>query len=556
MRKLNLLGLSVFGTVLFSSTLACSMVATKVSIDTTKTGQKITRSFYGSQMDSFSAPPSADLVKQLGVGQIRLGGNEYEVFNWKNNVAITNKSGQHTILGYEAAATVFKQYGTNGIYQINLLGVQPETENGAYVLKTTFDTKAVSEMIQQLNGKSKLGITDVCLGNEPEQWHETHPHVAALSGLYSPDSGISADDYIKRYIAYAIAVRQAQESVTGDANSIKIWGPEISSSWLDWNTGNMTSDCDWSSEGGGRVTCSYGNKKFDHFIPYFLSRLALAEKDKTVNPRGYKLMDTFSFHYYPLFRKKNADMNSIITDDKGLQAVGEMLEGTRILHDPTYVNVSDRSSYRKIKDQTDKNYQSNIIGRMKDWLKTYYPTAKLAINEFAFDSDYRSTNYHGIVRPLYTADAVAIAAVEGVSFFNNFVLSSPVQSNIPWALISEGKDKTNLFKTYALIANNFLGTIVNATDDAGDLVNTYAIDAGNTINVLIINKSPADRAVEISSNAGVSTSQKVADYVTPGWSVSVLKLEKGKKYSGQTFQVIKFGADEMGIPKDMNYLKK
>lgn len=556
MRKFNVLGLSIFGTVLFSSTLACSMVTTKVTVDTTKLGQKISRSFYGSQMDSFSSPPPTDLVKQLGVGQIRLGGNEYEVFNWKNSVAITNKSGQKTILGYEAAASAFKQYGTNGIFQINLLGVQPEVENGSYVLKTTFDTTAVYELIQQLNGKLKLGITDVCLGNEPEQWHETHPHVAALAGLYSADSGISADDYIQRYIAYAMAIRQAQESITGDANSIKIWGPEISSSWLDWNTGNMTSDCEWSSEGGGRVTCSYGNKKFDHFIPYFLSRLAAAEKDKALNPRGYKLMDTFSFHYYPMFRKKNADMNSIITDEKGLQAVGEMLEGTRILHDSTYVNVSDRSSYRKMKDKEDKNYQSNIIGRMQDWLKTYYPKAKLAINEFAFDSDYRSTNYHPIVRPLYTADAVAVAAIKGISFFNNFVLSSPEQSNIPWALISEGKDKTNLYKTYALIANHFLGTVVNTTDDAGDVINAYAVDAGTTINILVVNKSPADRTIEINSNAGVSASQKVASYLTPGWSVSVLKLEKGKKYSGQTFQVIKFGADEMGIPKDQNYLTK
>jgi hypothetical protein len=557
MRKFNVLGLSVFGTVLFASTLACSMVTTKVSVDTTKQGQKISRSFYGSQMDSFSSPPPADLVKQLGVGQIRLGGNEYEVFNWKNNVAITNKSGQKTILGYEAAASAFKQYGTNGIFQINLLGVQPEFENGSYVLKTTFDTTAVYELIQQLNGKLKLGITDVCLGNEAEQWHETHPHMAALAGLYSADSGISADDYIQRYIAYAMAIRQAQESVTGDANSIKIWGPEISSSWLDWNTGNMTSDCEWSSEGGGRVICSYGNKKFDHFIPYFLSRLAAAEKDKALNPRGYKLMDTFSFHYYPMFRKKNADMNSIITDKNGLQAVGEMLEGTRILHDSTYVNVSDRSSYRKIKDKEDKNYQSNIIGRMQDWLKTYYPKAKLAINEFAFDSDFRSTNYHPIVRPLYTADAVAVAAVNGISFFNNFVLSSPEQSNIPWVLISEGKDKTNLYKTYALIANHFLGTVVNTTDDAGDVINAYAVDAGTTLNILVVNKSPADRSVEIISNAGTTAViQKVADYKAPGWSVSILKLEKGKKYSGQTFQVIKFGADEMGIPKDQNYLTK
>lgn len=555
MRSNKLKSFSIFGTLMFASTVAFSAGAIKVNIDPAKKGQVIAKSFYGSQMDSFSAPPAADLVKQLGLGQIRLGGNEYEVFNANTSVAITNKAGVKKIVGYEAAAQAFKQYGTNGIYQINLLGVQPEQKNGSLVLAPTFNTNSVYEMIRTLNGKLKLGIKDVCLGNEPEQWHETHSHVAELTnGLFNADSGITADDYINRYIAYAMAVRQAQESVTGDANSIKIWGPEISSSWLDWNTGNFTKDCKYSDEGGGRVTCSYGNGQFSHFIPYFLNRLALAEKDKALNPRGYKLMDTFSFHYYPMFRKKNSDINSVITDENGLQAVAEMLEGTRILHDAAFENKSDRSSYRKNTQINDINYKSNIIGRMKDWLKTYYPNAQLAINEFAFDSDYRSTTYHPIVRPLYTADAVAIAAVNGVSFFNNFVLSSPENTNIPWALIAEGKNKSNLFKSYALITNNFLGTILNTTDDAGDVVNTYTVDTGTHYNVLVINKSPADRSLEIliSTAAG---SLKVADYVSSGWSVSIIKLEKGKKYLSSGFQVVKFGADEMGIPKDLRYLK-
>jgi hypothetical protein len=547
---------SLFGTLFLYSTVACSTTTTKVSIDSSKTGSVISKSFYGSQMDSFSAPPTAALVKELGVGQIRIGGNEYEVFNWKNNVSINNKSGQKDILGFEPAAAAFKQYGANGIFQINLLGVQPELVSGAYVLKNTFDTKAVSEMILTLNGTKKLGITDVCIGNEAEQWQDTHPHAAALTGLYTADSGISADDYIQKYIETVIAVRSAQEKVNGDANSIKIWGPEISSSWLDWNSGNMTKDCQYSDDGGGRVTCSYGNKKFDHFIPYFLSRIALAEKDKALNPKGYKLMDYFSFHYYPMFRTKNSDLNSMIVGANGLQDVATMLEGTRILNDDSYVNASDRSSYRKLVGKEDKNYHSNIIGRMKEWLKSNYPNAKLAINEFAFDSDFRAVNYHPIVRPIYAAESIAIAAKEGVSFFNNFVLSSPAGSNIPWAMIAEGNQKSNLFKTFALISNNFLGKIVSSTDDADDTLNTYAVDNGTAINLLVINKSPADRSIEISSNAGFSASKKVADYSVPGWSVSVLKLEKGKSYSGSTFQVQKFGADEMGIPKDMNYIKK
>ncbi|MGZ3773944.1 MAG: glycoside hydrolase family 44 protein [Bdellovibrio sp.] len=511
----------------------------KIVVDLNTHGQTIDKTFYGSQMDSATQPPLSNLVLELGVGQIRIGGNEYDTFNWKNNVTIT-KSGTHKLLSFFDTETILRSYKVTGIYQINLLGYQPELQEKTYSLKNTFSEKSAYDLVKTLNGQLKLNIENFSLGNEPEQWHETHSYI----NVWTLDSGISADEYIDKYIKFAIAVRKAQEEVNGNPNSIKIWGPEISSSWLDWNTGNFIKDCNWSDTVRSQVNCSYGYGRFDHFIPYFLNRLATAEKDLKINPRKYKLLDYFAFHYYPNFRTKISDINSVVTDGTGLQSVSKMLESTRVLNDPTYTNTVDLSSYR--------NFSPNIIGRMKNWLSTYYADAKLAINEFSVDSDYRSNVYHPIVRPLYTAEAMAIAATEGVSFFNNFILNDSPSSPTPWTMIS-GTKKTNNFYSFSILSKYFVGTILKVHDNFGDTVNSYATESNDFINLLIINKSPADKKISIYVKNG--NEKKMATYKVSGWSISILKIAKNPETATKTYEVRTFGADEMGIEKDLRYAK-
>lgn len=512
-------------------------VQAKIVVDLSQKGSTVGSSFYGSHLNSYSKPPAAKLVSDLGISHIRIGGNEYDVFNWQNNLSYP-KNGIRKLPSLVETAATLNSYKTTGIYQVNLHGYQPEMQGKNYVLKKTFNAKSAYEMIKTLNGKLQLNITHISLGNEPEQWHETHPHTKE----WNEESGISADEYIARYIEFAIAIRQAQADVTGDPNSIKLWGPEISSSWLDWNTGNFDKDCKWSPTVSGQVNCSYGNGAFTHFIPYFLDRLAKAEKDTTLNPQRYKLLDYFAFHYYPNFRRKISDINSIIIDSNGRQWVAKMLEATRVLHDSSYINTVDLSSY--------KNMSPNIIGRMQGWLKAHYPDAKLAINEFAIDSDYTSTNYHPIVRPLYIADTVGIAASKGVSFFNNFILNTDAGYILPWTMIN-GNQPTNVFYTYALFTNNFKGTVVNAEDNMGDVVNSYAAETLKHVNLAVVNKNPIDRKVQIFLKNG--NTRKVATYVIPGWSTSILTIEKSKETSSTEFDVQRYGAKEMGIPLDRNY---
>ena len=510
----------------------------KVIVDLNKTGQTIDKNFYGSNFDSYSEMPSKELINELQLGKIRIGGNEFDVYNWKNNKAVISSGEIKDVFSFAKISKVLKDYNVAGIFQINLTGFQPELLGSNYVVKRTFNADSAYEMVKHLNGKLKLNIIDFSLGNEFSIWNETH------SKIWPTQDGISADEYIDRYIRFAIAIRKAQEENNGNPNSIKIWGPEISTSWYDWNTGNFTTDCQWTDI-KGQVACTYGNGKFDHFLPYFFSRLKLAEKDLSLNPHGYKLLDYLSIHYYPNFRTKISDPSSVIVDSEGHQLIADMLESTRVLNDPMFSNKIDISSF--------KNFTPNILGRINSWIKEYYSDVKLTMNEFAVDSDYRSNYYHPIIRPLYLAETVGIFSKENVAFFNQFQLGSGKDSHLPWDMI-EGGVKKDIFYMYKLFSNNFKGTIVSVEDNIGDVINAYATVQNDIINLAIVNKDPVEKSVQIYIKNG--TTKKISTYVVPAWSASILKIKKTQEMGDKNFNILQFGAKEMGIPIEIAYRKK
>lgn len=516
-----------------------SDVKNKIVIDLGKSLSSVDKKFYGAHLDSYSEIPEQKYFDDLKLGFLRVGGNEYDVFNWKNKQAIT-KNGLITLHGLEDVAVKLKKYSIDGVYQINLTGFQPEYEHGSFILKKTGDAKSAYDLVKYLNGKLNLKVVNFSLGNEFSIWHETHSHI------FTSGDGISADEYINTYIQYAISIRKAAEELTGNANSIKIWGPEISSSWVDWNNGNFSEDCNWSDNFRGQVDCKFGKGQFDNFVPYFLSRLKNAESDKALNPRGYKLLDYFSFHYYPNFRTNINDINSIIKSSNGLQAVGQMLEATKIFNDPTYKNTIDISSYR--------NINPNILGRFKSWINKYYPNAKLALNEFAVDSDYKSIGYHPIIRPLYLADLIGILTKENVSVFNLFVFSNASGSQIPWSLV-DGENKTNLYSIYKLYTNNFLGNIVNTDNNTNGIINSYALINTNQVILALVNKNPADQKVQIYLK-DQNNVKKVITYLVPGWSANIIKFDKNSNLNTGIYQSQVFGAKEMNIEKDLRYSKQ
>ena len=514
-----------------------------VDLNSAKNAHKINSKFYGSQISNFVPNPSSSVLKGLGLGMVRIGGNLYDGFNWKNGFLYIPSDVPKKSIPFEEFAQYFKQHNVEPIFQVNFLGKAvrkrlPDEERtpSGYVLRDFADESFASELVKFLNGKLGLKVKHFCMGNEPLQWKDTH------SDIYPFKEPLNADQYIDRYVKYAMAMRAAQEEVSGNADDIKLWGPEISISYYDWQTGNMSKDCEWT-EVWGQISCHYGkNGEFDHFLPYFFQRLSEIEKDQALNPNGYKLLDYASIHYYPNFRTKISDVNSINSHQNGKQKVQQMLNHTRVLDDPNFTNTIDISSYR--------NFSPNILGRMKSWVKGYYPEAKLALSEFALDSYDSSFGYHPIVRPLYMADLIGRLASGGFSFFGRAFLNTYDPYKLPWVLINNDRP-TALYDLYSEFTHNFVGSVLDVKSESNKWVNVYATllsETTNKLTVVVINKSPLQQSVSIKIKS-VNKEYPAINIDQPGWSVRFYKIpSRGIKIKYSTFK-----PSDLGIKIDPFY---
>lgn len=481
----------------------------------------IGKDFYGADSHGFSRLPPASLVAPLQLGYAKLGGSLHATYNWEYNAYHEDRAIHYVYAPLIQRLDLIKNYKAEAMFQVNMLGLQPDRSNdGILIFKNTADADHAGKAIEFINGKNKAGLKHILMGNEPFESEEYH------------DINIpSADDYIDKYIDYAMALRRSQEAVSGNPNDIKLWGPEINTGWTNWQTNNLP-DCIIDYDEIEKTRCSYGNGKFRDFIPYFLYRLTLFEKDKTKNPKNYKLLDYLTIHYYPLFRTKFIDNNSILKNSEGYQDVQGMLEATNLWDSTSYINRYDASS--------PKNFVPKLIPRFKEWAETYYPSAKLSVTEFGIDS-VDKINYHPIVRPLYLADFVARSAAAGLdTLINSFLQSGDISNS--WAMIDKGK-KTRLYHIYSLFTNFYLGEILKTTDEFGDSVNSYAVKTSTGTNIFLVNKDHLNHEVSVSLK-GVKTFEEITELQIPGWSLTVLVVPDKKT---ALIEVHQYGAKEMGI---------
>jgi hypothetical protein len=508
-----------------------------INFDEKINASKITPLFYGTQTSFLTPLPESRAASNLGLGMVRIGGNLYDRYDWRSNTFTFNGRTISDQPRIEEIVSYVKKMGASPLVQLNLLGELPNNSNDRR------NEQSVAGLIRYLNGTKKLNVRNFCLGNEFAEWGDTHhdiwPEDAPL---------ITADEYIDRFIKYAILIRRTQESISGNPNDVKIWGPEISVGHNDWQTGNITKDCEYTSR-AGVLKCRYGKmfKKFDHFLPYFFHRLAKAEKNRRINPRRYKLLDFATFHYYPNFRTNNDDPDSIISDRRGYQRVSEMLAATQLFHDPNYVNRIDTNSLRGIRP--------NLLGRMKEWLKNY-PGAKLALTEFAVDSQDMSLNYHPVIRPLYMADLIGILANNDVAHFTRVFLNSYNPEYLPWSLLIDDK-LTNLGTLYKLFSSNFLGRLVLVEDSLDDRLNAYgAMDEAGQFNLVVVNKSANSITSKVNYRSSGRTGSLLEHNFSP-WSVTLFKIPVNKfNRRGTEVRVFEHGAREMGVRIDPYYTRQ
>lgn len=498
-----------------------------VDVNTPSTHQ-ITKAFYGADTNGFSKLPSPSHVRPLGLGYVKFGGNLYSMFNWRLNLYNSNYLGVQSVSPSIESRIQYVQseYHVTPAFQVNMLGWQPEyTPGGSVSVANTADADHAAKALLFFNGTHKIGLKHILMGNEPFLSGDTHK-------VQPP----SADEYIARYVQYAQALREAHSSLGGKQQDLKLWGPEIATGWIGWQTGHPK-DCreDYTLPQG--VVCSYGNGQFSEFIPYFLSEISKFEKDPTKNPKGYKMLDYLTWHYYPLFRKHFQDPNSVIVNERGLQDVAGMLESTNVWTHSNYKNKFDSASPR--------NFTSNIVHKFASWRDQFYPNALLAVTEFGIDS-VGNIEYHPIVRPLYLADLMARLGESGVeTFFNSFLQGR--NGGDQWGMINS-EMRTRLYWIYSLFSNNYLGQVIRSSDSFGDKVNSYAVRNDKGLHVFIVNKGPVDKNATLVTNSDAGK-KNITDIKLSPWSLSVVTVVD----DSTPVVVQQYGATEMGIPADIKY---
>lgn len=487
--------------------------------------RKITKDFYGADAHGFSELPPANLVTPLALNYVKLGGSLHATYNWMFNAYFLDRDIHYAYAPLiDRLNTILKDYKAEAMFEVNMLGWQPDRiSSGMLLFKNTANANHAGNAIRYINGQNKLGLRHIMLGNEPFESEE-------YNDLPIP----SADEYIDRFIEYAMALRSAQDEVSGNPNDIKLWGPELNTGWTGWQTNNLP-DCIVDYDRLEKYTCSYGGGKFSEFVPYFLFRIRSFENDPVKNPKHYKMLDYLTIHYYPLFRTNFNDPNSIIKDSEGKQNVAGMLESVNLWDDPNYINKYDAAS--------PKGLSPNIIKKFKSWAQKYYPNVLMGVTEFGIDSQDKIL-YHPIVRPLYLADFVARAASSGLDTLINSFLQGGATSN-SWAMIDKGF-KTNLYWMYSLFTQYFIGEVITTSDTLSDKVNSYAVKSNSGINLFLVNKDKLSKTISIELKT-LTQSKKILEIELPAWSLSVLVLPENRS---EAVSVHQFGAKEMAIPID------
>lgn len=490
---------------------------------TSSTPVLVGKEFYGADTHGFSRLPRTSLVAPLKLSRIRLGGNLYDAYNWELNSFFDLYTDRiaYVYSPLERRLRYIKSnYQINPLVQVNMLGWQPDRQVGTDELsyqETASETHA-ARLLTHLNGEMGLNVRDFALGNEPFLWKYTH-------GKPLP----SADEYIEKFVRYAVALRDAQAALGKDPNAIKIHGPSIATGWIGFQTAHPD-DCITDWELPETVSCSYGDGQFTEFVPYFVHRLAELENDPVANPQGYKLLDVLTFNYYPLFRTDFTDTESIITKNNGEQNVTGMLEATNVWDNPSYINRHDNASPRGI--------VPNILEKFKRWSQINKSGLSFGVTEFGIDS-LENIGYHPIVRPLYLADFVPRLARSGATLFIHSFLQSGAGPNA-WALINQGKESP-LYYIYSLYTNHFTGEVVPTQETYADNVNSYAVRQGANTQVFVVNKDARPHNASLRTSA---EGRELAEVNLPAWSLTVFTIPEGEN---GTIRVRQYGAREMGI---------
>jgi hypothetical protein len=283
------------------------------------------------------------------------------------------------------------------------------------------------------------GIRYYNLDNEPGIWHSTHRDLGV--------DGLTHTSLLSRSIAAAEMLKSVDPSAQTLGPSEDGWTRYVISG-RDTQLGNYGATYDglWAVE-------------------WYLKEMRAYEQRT-----GKRLLDYLDLHYYPQATGVYGAAGS-----KETQAL--RLRSVRSLWDPSYVDESWIS--------TTGIQNVNLIGRMRNWVNTYYPGTKLAITEYNFGA------LNHINGALAQADALGVFGREGVDIAT---LWGPPESYAPdTGLFADkpGAFAMRMYRNYDGVGGRFGDTSVLATSSNQDRLSIYgSIDTTDgSLKIMVINKT-------------------------------------------------------------------
>jgi hypothetical protein len=328
-------------------------------------------------------------------------------------------------------------------------GVHP---NGTYVTGNdphdtsreadpTFVTDWMAHLASQFGTVAQGGVKLYALDNEPMLWDSTHRDVHP--------SPVTYDELWQKTVAYASAIK-AQ-----DPNA-QIFGP-VTWGWCDLfaSAADHPGDC---TNGDDRA--AHGNTPI---LEWYLQQV----RDYQI-ANGVRLVDWVDIHFYPQGHGIN------LSNDEGTSASLRRLRSLRSLYDPTYV------------DESWIGQPVNLIPRVKQWINSRLPGARLAITEYNWGDG-------GLSSALAQAEALAIFGRQGVG------LAARWEAPKEYSLV---EDAFRLYLNYDGQGGRVSGSSVKTVSSQVDSVGAYTVWADNSgtqdrIYVLLFNKDTVQRRVDV-----------------------------------------------------------
>lgn len=321
----------------------------------------------------------------------------------------------------------------NGVRADGTLITDTAATDTSLAIGENFTRQWLDHLRREFGPANDGGVRFYNLDNEPTLWNETHRDIR-------PEP-VGYDELLTRTEQYAGLIKDV------DPNA-QVLGPVL---W-GW-TAYFYSGIDVAS---GDEYWRNPPDRLEHddlpLVAWYLRELQAYEE-----ANGTRLLDYLDLHYYPQ------------AEGIALQPAGDevnqalRLRSTRSLWDPAYVDES----------WIDEPVQ--LIPRMREWIKTYYPETKIAISEYNWGA---ADDINGA---LTQADVLGIFGREGVDLATLWE-SPELDDPLAYAF--------RMYRNYDGQGGKFGDTAVWSVSENQELVSVYsALDSetGN-LHIILINK--------------------------------------------------------------------